>query len=202
MKVQSVQPPPNPHAFKFLLDEKVVPSGVLNYTQASEASGDPLGEALFAVNGVSTLFFCDNFITVSMVETADWREVHDAVVQVLEAAEAPKAAPAAGATTTQAGGPPAGADGDPELLNKINERSPDFLVAEAGASPLEPYNSDAVIDELGENIVCSILCPSGSSYLISNCPRSLSGKKVKPTWCSITPAQAMARMADVMIAHR
>ena len=46
------------------------------------------------------------------------------------------------------------------LLNKINERAPDFLVAEAGASPLEPYNSDAVIDELGDNIVCSILCAS------------------------------------------
>ncbi len=121
MKVQSVQPTPNPNAFKFLLDEKVVPSGVLNYTQASEASGDPLGEALFAVNGVSTLFFCDNFITVSMVENADWREVHDAVVQVLEAAEAPKAAPAAGAAATQAGGLPAGAEGDPELLNKIND---------------------------------------------------------------------------------
>jgi hypothetical protein len=46
------------------------------------------------------------------------------------------------------------------LLNKINERAPDYLVAEAGASPLEPYNSDAVIDELGDNIVCSILCAS------------------------------------------
>ncbi len=46
------------------------------------------------------------------------------------------------------------------LLYRINERSPDYLVAEAGASPLERYNSDAVIDELGENIVCSILCAS------------------------------------------
>ena len=46
------------------------------------------------------------------------------------------------------------------LLNKINERAPDFLVAEAGASPLEPYNGDVVIDELGDNIVCSILCAS------------------------------------------
>jgi hypothetical protein len=46
------------------------------------------------------------------------------------------------------------------LLNRINERAPDFLVAEAGASPLEPYNSDVVIDELGDNIVCSILCAS------------------------------------------
>ncbi len=46
------------------------------------------------------------------------------------------------------------------LLNHINNRHPDLLVAEAGASPLEPYNGSALIDELGDNIVCTILCAS------------------------------------------
>lgn len=46
------------------------------------------------------------------------------------------------------------------LLNHINNRKPDLLVAEAGASPLEPYNGEAVMDELGDNIVCTILCAS------------------------------------------
>ncbi len=46
------------------------------------------------------------------------------------------------------------------LLNHINERNPDLLVAEAGASPLEPYNGAAFMDELGDNIVCTILCAS------------------------------------------
>ncbi|MCP5089955.1 MAG: DUF1611 domain-containing protein [Gammaproteobacteria bacterium] len=46
------------------------------------------------------------------------------------------------------------------LLNHINERQPDLLVAEAGASPMEPYNGEALIDELGDNIVCTILCAS------------------------------------------
>lgn len=46
------------------------------------------------------------------------------------------------------------------LLNHINELGPDFLVAEAGASPLEPYNGEAIIDELGPNIICTILCAS------------------------------------------
>ena len=46
------------------------------------------------------------------------------------------------------------------LLAHINSRRPDYLVAEAGASPLEPYNGDTAIDELGENIVCTILCAS------------------------------------------
>ena len=46
------------------------------------------------------------------------------------------------------------------VLNHINDRAPDFLVAEAGASPLEPYNGSAAMDELGSNVVCTILCAS------------------------------------------
>ncbi len=46
------------------------------------------------------------------------------------------------------------------LLNHINDRRPDLVVVEAGASPLEPYNGEAVMDELGDNIVCAILCAS------------------------------------------
>ena len=46
------------------------------------------------------------------------------------------------------------------LLNHINELKPDLLVVEAGASPLEPYNGEALVDELGDNIVCTVLCAS------------------------------------------
>jgi hypothetical protein len=46
------------------------------------------------------------------------------------------------------------------LLRHIDAREPDFLVAEAGASPLEPYNGAAAIEELGDNIRCTILCAS------------------------------------------
>jgi len=46
------------------------------------------------------------------------------------------------------------------LLYYIDRRGADFLVAEAGASPLEPYNGAAAIEELGNNIRCTILCAS------------------------------------------
>lgn len=46
------------------------------------------------------------------------------------------------------------------LLAHINSRKPDLFVAEAGASPLEPYNGETAIEELGDNIVCTILCAS------------------------------------------
>ena len=46
------------------------------------------------------------------------------------------------------------------LLHHIDNLKPDFLVAEAGASPLEPYNGAAAIEELSGNIKCTILCAS------------------------------------------
>lgn len=44
------------------------------------------------------------------------------------------------------------------LLSHIASRGADFMVVEAGASPLEPYNGAAAIAELGANVRCCILC--------------------------------------------
>lgn len=46
------------------------------------------------------------------------------------------------------------------LLRHIAAQQPDVVVVEAGASPLEPYNGAAAVDELKENICCTILCAS------------------------------------------
>lgn len=46
------------------------------------------------------------------------------------------------------------------LLSYIAGRGADFLIVEAGASPLEPYNGAAAIDELGNSVRCLILCAS------------------------------------------
>jgi hypothetical protein len=46
------------------------------------------------------------------------------------------------------------------LLCRIASLRPDFLVVETGASPLEPYNVEAAMDELGDNIVGIVLAAS------------------------------------------
>jgi hypothetical protein len=46
------------------------------------------------------------------------------------------------------------------LLSHIGSLKPDFLVAETGASPLEPYNVGPAMDELGDNIACILLAAS------------------------------------------
>lgn len=46
------------------------------------------------------------------------------------------------------------------LLGHIADAKPDFLVAEAGASPLEPYNGNVAVDELRDLVRCTVLCAS------------------------------------------
>jgi len=53
-----------------------------------------------------------------------------------------------------------------DLLALVASRRPDVVVAEAGASPLEPYNGEIVLEELGENVRCTVLCAS-DPYAVS-----------------------------------
>lgn len=47
-----------------------------------------------------------------------------------------------------------------DLLSLVNGSAPDVVVAEAGASPLEPYNGEIVLEELASAIRCTVLCAS------------------------------------------
>jgi len=46
------------------------------------------------------------------------------------------------------------------MLRRLAVSTVDVLVAEAGASPLEPYNGDTAVDMLGRNVRCTVLCAS------------------------------------------
>lgn len=122
MKVSSIQPTPNPNAFKFLLDRQIAKSGhSLAYGKPEDARSDVLAQALFAIPGIETLFFCDNFVTVSMTAKADWRAVAEQVTRLLESHEiddVPAPAHADGHDDDPLAKLPKG--GDPEVLAKIN----------------------------------------------------------------------------------
>lgn len=47
-----------------------------------------------------------------------------------------------------------------DLLGLIAEAEPEVVVAEAGASPLEPYNGDIALEELQGSVALTVLCAS------------------------------------------
>jgi Fe-S cluster biogenesis protein NfuA len=125
MKVTSIQPTPNPNAFKFLVDQALAkPGQSLAYAKPEQARSDVLAQGMFAIPGVDTLFFCDNFVTVSMTTQADWRAVAEQVTRLLEShileAEATAHATAdhAAAHDDPLAAMPKG--GDAELMSRIN----------------------------------------------------------------------------------
>lgn len=46
------------------------------------------------------------------------------------------------------------------LLSRIAAAKPHLVVAEAGASPLEPYNGETVVETIGSQLRCTVLCAS------------------------------------------
>jgi len=44
------------------------------------------------------------------------------------------------------------------VFQKLVDAAPDVVIAEAGASPLEPYSGDVLIDEIREQVKFTVLC--------------------------------------------
>jgi len=80
------------------------------------------------------------------------------------------------------------------LLSHIEQSHPDFLVAETGASPLEPYNVAAAMDELGDNISCIILAAS-DPYAVVGVEQAF---RIRPDLVTGPAANTSAAIALVM----
>jgi hypothetical protein len=79
------QPTPNPNAGKFTVDRAVVEgTASKSFYGAAQAQGDPLASALFALNGVSSVFMVDDFITVTKTPDVDWSGLVPAVTAAIE----------------------------------------------------------------------------------------------------------------------
>jgi Fe-S cluster biogenesis protein NfuA len=70
---------PNPATMKFLPGRQVMAAGVLDIPSADEAAKSPLAQQLFAIPGVSGVFFGSDFITVSK-NTGEWPQLKPAVL--------------------------------------------------------------------------------------------------------------------------
>lgn len=77
------QPTPNPNSLKFTVNKTVVESGSASYMSAEEAQDSPLAAALFAVEGVASIFMLGNFITVNKSPEADWTEMVPQLTDVI-----------------------------------------------------------------------------------------------------------------------
>lgn len=82
MFIQTEQTP-NPATLKFLPGRDVVPGGTANFTDPSEAAGSPLAQRLFAVEGLTGVFFGADFITVTKADDREWYLLKPAILGII-----------------------------------------------------------------------------------------------------------------------
>lgn len=70
---------PNPATLKFLPGKVVMESGTADFRDADEAEASPLASRLFAVDGVTGVYFGYDFITVSK-DNAEWQHLKPAIL--------------------------------------------------------------------------------------------------------------------------
>lgn len=74
MKISKLEPTPNPNAFKFIVEEELSKRSRY-FNDAASATDDPLASSLFEVEGIESIFYMDQFVTVTKTEEADWEAV-------------------------------------------------------------------------------------------------------------------------------
>ncbi len=71
---------PNPATLKFLPGQTVLELGTADFPNAEAAAKSPLARRIFAVSGVTGVFFGTDFVTVTKAEGVDWQHIKPAIL--------------------------------------------------------------------------------------------------------------------------
>ena len=71
---------PNPATLKFLPGQTVLDLGTADFPSAETAAKSPLARRIFAVEGVTGVFFGTDFVTVTKAESVDWQHIKPAIL--------------------------------------------------------------------------------------------------------------------------
>ena len=78
------EPTPNPNSIKITTDAgPFIDEGMVSVTSTDDTEVHPLGELLFAIDGIANVLILPQFVTVSKTESADWNKVLPQVEQIL-----------------------------------------------------------------------------------------------------------------------
>ncbi len=71
---------PNPATLKFLPGQAVLGTGTADFPSAETAGASPLAQRIFAVNGVTGVFFGGDFVTVTKAEDVEWDHIKPGIL--------------------------------------------------------------------------------------------------------------------------
>jgi Fe-S cluster biogenesis protein NfuA len=71
---------PNPATLKFLPGQTVLDLGTADFPSAEAAQASPLARRIFAIGGVTGVFFGSDFVTVTKQDATDWIHIKPAIL--------------------------------------------------------------------------------------------------------------------------
>jgi Fe-S cluster biogenesis protein NfuA len=113
---------PNPSALKFIPGVPVLPAGAqsMEYLDGREAHNSALARKLFAVDGISSVFYGPDFITVTKTDDVNWAHIKPEVFSLITEA-LNSGAPVVTEGETSMAADTAPAEGDTEVVAMIKE---------------------------------------------------------------------------------
>ncbi len=88
MKIEEIEPTPNPDAMKFVLDQPITRGFMTHSFEDEESAAEvPLAKKLFGIDHVISVYFADRWITVTQDGKAEWSELLREIADPIRDAE-------------------------------------------------------------------------------------------------------------------
>lgn len=101
MKIEEIEPTPNPNAMKFVVDQPITQGFMTHSFEEEEAAEDvPLAREIFGIDHVISVYFADRWITVTQDGEADWAELLREIADPIREASREDASPELEAAST------------------------------------------------------------------------------------------------------
>ncbi len=194
LTVINIEPTPNPNAMKFVVNSDFVPTGSITYAGVNEVGADPLALGLFRIPGVESVFYMQDFVTITKEPSASWDSIIEEAESLISSTppviNVTLPAPSAAARPGGAVGPGESPDGmafekmsDDQRISRINhildEEIRPALAGDGGG--LQVLGLDGYTLKVHYQGACGS-CPTSSAgtlkYIESRLQELLSGKLV------------------------
>jgi NFU1 iron-sulfur cluster scaffold homolog, mitochondrial len=87
LQVHDVDLTPNPHALKFVLNEKLLEHEKRQYSNRDAAKDDPFAKGIFEIDGVVSVFYMDKFVSIEKAPSATWGMIQRPFINFLKTFE-------------------------------------------------------------------------------------------------------------------
>jgi Fe-S cluster biogenesis protein NfuA len=84
LMVEDVDLTPNPHALKFILNQKLLKAETRQFPEKESAKDDPFAKGIFTINGVVSVFYMDKFVTIEKAKDTNWGQIQRPFVEFLK----------------------------------------------------------------------------------------------------------------------